>query len=94
MGCAVGVGWVFASWTGWDYVPTIAGSCIIIGISLFSLLMNIGNRLEIRRFCRKHGFKILCVRSYKNHYGVDLIVDGEKKYWRWPKDFEEFEGKP
>jgi len=68
----------------------IIACSIIFGPVLFVAIMDVGQKIEIRCFCRRYGLKVIKIRCYRNCYGVDLIEDGQKKYKRWPKEFEEY----
>lgn len=58
-----------------------------IGFVLFFPLMDLGHKLEIRMFFRKHGVKILRIRGFKNHYRIDYEKGGKKDSGKWPEDF-------
>ena len=62
--------------------------CLMGAIPLFASLVDLGHRIEIRLFCRKHGLEVKRIRAYPNHFGVDYVEDGVKKYGKWPGDFE------
>jgi hypothetical protein len=59
-----------------------------IGFFLFFPLLELGHRLEIRLFFRRHGLRIVRIRGFKNHYRVDYLDGTTKMSGRWPKDFE------
>jgi hypothetical protein len=52
---------------------------IVFGIPL----VNLAERLELRRYCKSRGFRIL-----KHQWRGVIYMDGDqKRYSRWPEDF-------
>ena len=61
-----------------------AGFSIPVGIFLCVPLINLAERLEMRRYCKSRGFQVLGLRWR----GV-VYMDGDvKRYSRWPDDFQ------
>ena len=70
-------------WSGLAYiwVPVLA-------VIPFSILIDVGHRLEIRLILKKRGMKLARIRGFRNHYRVEYFSDGRKLSGKWPKDFE------
>lgn len=61
-----------------------AGFSVPFGILICIPLFNLADRLELRRYCKARGFKIL-----KFQWRGVVYMDGDvKRYSRWPDDFQ------
>ena len=57
---------------------------IPVGIFLCVPMVNLADRLEMRRYCKSRGFKVL-----KLQWRGVIYMDGDvKRYSRWPDDFQ------
>ena len=69
---------------------------LVNGTILFLLLMvpygDLLTRMEIHRFCTRHGLKVEKIRVTKRTFGVDYLHNGESQHGRWPEDFAKFKG--
>lgn len=65
-----------------------AGLSVVSAIILGTLLIDIAHKLAIRKICQARGWEILKITLHKNSFGVTYRHDGEKKYARWPADFQ------
>ena len=81
-------------WLAFPALPAARKLAMIGGFSVpFMLvfgipLVNLADRLELRRYCRSRGFTILQLKWR----GV-IYLDGDvKRYSRWPEDFRRPEG--
>ena len=65
---------------------------VLGGLGFFSLPVTVDplHIIGIYVFCRRRGLKVLKVKIFKSHYGVDFVENGEKKYGKWPQDFEKY----
>jgi len=64
-------------------IAAAVGFSIPVGIFLCVPLINLADRLEIRRYCKSRGFQIL-----KFKWRGVIYMDGDvKRYSRWPDDF-------
>ena len=62
---------------------TAAAFSVPVGIFLCVPLINLADRLEMRRYCKSRGFKVL-----KLQWRGVIYMDGDvKRYSRWPDDF-------
>lgn len=60
-----------------------AGFSVPFGIVIGIPLVNLADRLEIRRYCKSRGFRVL-----KLQWRGVVYMDGDRKrYSRWPEDF-------
>ncbi len=76
-------------WLGWPdprplrKLKAAAGLSVAAAVFLFIPLANFADRLEMRRYCRARGFKVLKLQWR----GVVYMDGDQKRYSRWPDDF-------
>src|SRR2546423_1922180 len=59
---------------------------LVLSLIPFSLILEVGHRLEIRLFFRRRGVRVQQIRGFKNHYRVYYLHDGKKMSGKWPSD--------
>ena len=64
-------------------------AAILVAILIYNPILDIAMKMDIRRQCRKWGLEVLRIKTYKNHYRVYYLLNGEKHSGKWPNDFEE-----
>jgi len=71
------------TWGVGTWVPLLVSSLVP-----FSLLLEVGHRLEIRLFFRRRGVRVQKIRGFKNHYRVYYLHGGKTMSGKWPSDFQ------
>lgn len=69
-------------------VPFVLFNGTVLCLLLLMPYADLITKIEIRRFCKRHRLKLVTIHVTKRTYGVDYIHENEKKYGRWPDDFE------
>lgn len=98
LGCiaavGAGLGWLLSHYlVSKNPASTIAAVAAIFTFCTYSFVIDRINMREIRRFCDRHGLKVLAIKMHKNHYGVEYVENDQKLYGKWPKDFLKYENK-
>lgn len=64
-----------------------------LGFTVFAVvflcvpLVGFADRLEIRRYCKARGLRVLEIKQGSNVTGVVYMDGDQKRYGRWPDDF-------